>query len=77
MILAKRLTTFSKGWEAVLSSAIPASALAHLDNADKNVSHASALFILEMTKADVLFDVLDIDKAVIRRVVSLIRQKKK
>ncbi|EFO25535.2 hypothetical protein LOAG_02947 [Loa loa] len=76
MILAIRITTLPNGWETVLKSIIPTAALGHLDNVDRNVSRASARLILEMTKANVLFNVLDIDNVVVRRVISLIRRKR-
>ncbi|VBB32600.1 unnamed protein product [Acanthocheilonema viteae] len=76
MILANGVRTLPGGWEAVLKSAIPNAALSHLDDPDRSVGRASAALILEMAKADVLFHVLDIDNAVIRRVISLISRKK-
>ncbi|VIO98987.1 Zinc finger protein 294., putative [Brugia malayi] len=76
MILASRVASLLNGWEVILNSALPTTALAHLDSIDRNVGRASALLILEMTKADVLFTVLDIDNVVVNRVISLIRRKK-
>ncbi|VDK68810.1 unnamed protein product [Onchocerca ochengi] len=75
LILASRVTTLTDGWEAVLKSYIPTAALAHLDNADRSTSRASAVFILQMVKAKVLFSVLDIDDAVVRRLILLINRK--
>lgn len=77
MILANRIRTLPGGWEAVLRSAIPAAALSHLDDDDRSVCRTSALLILEMAKANLLFGVLDIDNLVVRRVVALIRRKRK
>ncbi|EJW72845.1 hypothetical protein WUBG_16249 [Wuchereria bancrofti] len=77
MILANRVASLLNGWEVILNSALPTTALAHLDSVDRNVGRASALLILEMTKANVLFAVLDIDNAVVNRVISLIKRKKK
>ncbi|KAM3716551.1 E3 ubiquitin-protein ligase listerin [Dirofilaria immitis] len=76
LILARRMTTLTDGWETVLKSCLPTVALAHLDNADRSTSRASALLILEMVKAKVLFSVLDIDEAVVRRMISLISRKR-
>lgn len=77
MILANRIRTLPNGWEAVLRSTVPSAALSNLDNDDRNVGRASAILILEMAKANVLFRVLDIDNLVVRRVISLISRKKK
>ncbi|CAG9533387.1 unnamed protein product [Cercopithifilaria johnstoni] len=76
MILANRVRTLPNGWEAILRSAIPNAALSHLDNTDRSVGRASAVLIIEMTKANLLFRVFDIDNVVVRRVLSLISRKK-
>lgn len=77
MILANRIRTLPNGWEAVSKSAMPNAALSHLDSTDRSVGRASAVLILEMAKADILFRVLDIDNVVVRRILSLISRKKK
>uniref|UniRef100_A0A158Q7G4 E3 ubiquitin-protein ligase listerin n=1 Tax=Elaeophora elaphi TaxID=1147741 RepID=A0A158Q7G4_9BILA len=76
MILANRITTLPNGWEVILKSAIPNAALSHLDSIDRSVGRSSAVFILEMAKANMLFRVFDIDNAVVRRLLSLISRKK-
>uniref|UniRef100_A0A915PRK9 E3 ubiquitin-protein ligase listerin n=1 Tax=Setaria digitata TaxID=48799 RepID=A0A915PRK9_9BILA len=75
-ILASSVTTVSDGWEAILNSTIPTTALARLDDPDRSVCRASAHFILQLAKSKKLFDVLDIDKAVLRRTLSLVSRKK-
>ncbi|VDO41851.1 unnamed protein product [Onchocerca flexuosa] len=74
--LASRITTLTDGWEAILKSYVPTASFTHLDNADRSVSRAAALFVHQMVKAKVLFNVLDIDETVARRMVAVINRKK-